>query len=92
MKKQAEIIKYRKPFLIFLILGILGLIDIGSRKPMGTADEGVVGLIVGFPFLIFGQGAFATVWILTSLVLSFCIIYLILAFVFYRKMKKANKA
>jgi len=85
-------IKYKKPYLIFLILGILGLIDIASRKPMGTADEGVVGLVVGFPFLIFGQGAFVTVWILTSLVLSFCIIYLILAFVFYRKMKKANKA
>lgn len=92
MKKEVKTIKYRKPFLIFLILGILGLIDIASRKPMGTADEGIVGLIVGFPFIIFGQGAFATVWILTSLVLSFCIIYLILAFVFYRKMKKANKA
>ena len=91
MKALIKNVPYGKPYLIFLALSILGVIDISPRKPLGLGDEGVVGFVFAFPFVILlGNDIGATVWVLISMGLSFTLIYIILTIYFYRKMKKAS--
>lgn len=83
---EKDLKKLEKWYRIFLILGLLGLIDITTRK-LVQLDAGYVSLAVGYPFLILGSGAAGFVMTALSLIFDFSLIWLVLAWLLRRQIK-----
>lgn len=90
MKQEMEANKFKKRYLIFLVLFIIWLIDTGTRITFGM---GLVGLVLGYPFLIFGEEVFATVGATVGATMTLIpgAFFIIPAFIYYRKWKKSLK-
>lgn len=76
----------------FLIIGILGLIDIATKSIIGTGDIGGVSLFIGYVIgLIFGSNAGGIIMALVWPVFSFSVVWLGVAWGISTKRKKLLK-
>lgn len=76
---------------IFLILAIVGLIDVVSRGPLNSADEGIVAFGIGAAFaFLFGVSAGTFIIISIGIACSFWILWAALAWYFNKKLAKPS--
>jgi hypothetical protein len=97
VQKKYDFKKSRNEIAIYLLLFILGMIEIGSQDYMkseyGTSDAGVLSILVGGGLgNIFNSTTLAGIIIMTlNFIFSLSIIWLIVALVKYNHYRKAKK-
>lgn len=94
--EQKKIISDKKWYKFFLIIGLIGLIDIASRQFGGSEfvsiDAGYVSFVVGWIFVqILGNSIGSFIFMVVNVVFNFALIWLIVAYFIYRRVKKEDK-
>lgn len=82
---------HNRLYKFFLILGLIGIIDIVSRQFISISGLGIVSLAIAYIFgWILGADIAGLIAVILSAILSFSLIYLILAFFLRRKAQQAH--
>lgn len=90
---SKDFIKYRKRYLFFLVLSILGLVEILTIGIMNEGNLGVISFILlfvlGFLFGNVGAMIGVAISLTMNIILSFIVLWVPIALIERNKMKKA---
>ncbi len=89
---QNEKDKLNRLFWLFLVMGVLGLVDIASQT-IFHQDFGIVSMSIAYVFgLLFGIKVASLVGVILGLVVGFSLIWIILAVYIKIKIKKISES
>ena len=84
--------KHRVWFVFFLVVGLLGVLDISSRAPLHSPDAGIISLAFSYLSIkAFSSTIAAPLIGIVNILLGFSIIWLVIAAVEWRKIKKIRQ-
>lgn len=84
-----KIKKYKLSYHISIVLGLLGLLEIGTRSLFENGDFGVIIYVLGGTLNTILPSSIATpLTTIASLIFSFTLVFLIYAFVMHSRIKK----
>jgi hypothetical protein len=92
-QNDKKIARYQLWFKIFLWLGIIGAVNLGTKGKIGVGNFGIVDLVLFYTIgFILGAQITSVVAVIVDLILDFSLIYFVVAYILHGKVKKLKNA